>query len=68
MSDRIELGVSTTGDVAASFDAFRDHVAGETLAVELTVAPLDGDAFRHDVDVDGQTVRISLRKASTPSA
>ena len=68
VSDRIELGVSATGDVASAFDAFRDHVASETLAVELAVAPLDGDAFRHDVNVDGQTVGISLRKASSPSA
>jgi isoleucyl-tRNA synthetase len=68
VSDRIELGVSATGDVAASFDAFRDHVVGETLAVVVADAPLDGDAFRQDVDVDGQTVSISLRKASIPSA
>ena len=68
MSDRIELGVSATSDVAASFDAFRDYVAGETLAVNVTDAPLDGDAFRLEVEIDGQTVDISLRKASTPSA
>ena len=68
VSDRIELGVSATSDVAASFDAFRDYVAGETLAVNVVDAPLDGDAFRLEVEIDGQSVGISLRKASTPSA
>jgi isoleucyl-tRNA synthetase len=68
VSDRIELGVSATGDVAASFDAFRDHVVGETLATVVADAPLDGDAFRHDVDIDGQAVGISLRKVSSPNA
>jgi isoleucyl-tRNA synthetase len=68
VSDRIELGVSATGDVAASFDAFRDYVVGETLAVHGADAPLDGEGFRHEVEIDGQTVGISLRKASTPSA
>jgi len=68
VSDRIELGVSATSDVAAAFDAFRDYVAGETLAVKVADAPLDGDAFRLEVDIDGQSVGISLRKASTPSA
>jgi isoleucyl-tRNA synthetase len=68
VSDRIELGVSATGDVAASFDAFRDYVVGETLAVHGADAPLDGEGFRQEVEIDGQTVGISLRKASTPSA
>ena len=68
VSDRIELGVSAMGDVAASFDAFRDYVAGETLAIEAADAPLDGDAFRQDVDIDGQSVGISLRRTSSSSA
>jgi hypothetical protein len=68
VSDRIELGLSAAGDVAASFDAFRDHVLGETLAIVVADAPLDGDAFRHDVDIDGQAVGISLRKVSSPNA
>ena len=67
VSDRIELGLSAAGDVAASFDAFRDHVVGETLATVVTNAPLDGDAYRHEVDVDGQRVGISLRRASNPN-
>jgi hypothetical protein len=43
-------------------------VVGETLAIVVADAPLDGDAFRHDVDIDGQAVGISLRKVSSPNA
>ena len=68
VSDRIDLAVSATGDVAASIAAFRDYVAGETLAVALDVGTLDGDAFRHEVDIDGAAVAITLRKAAPPSA
>ena len=66
VSDRIELGVSATGEVAASFDAFRDYVVGETLAIEVADAPLDGDAFRHGGGDRRLAVRISLRKAARP--
>ena len=68
VSDRIDLAVSATGDVAASIAAFRDYVAGETLAVALDVGTLDGDAFRHEVEIDGGAVAITLRKAAPPSA
>jgi isoleucyl-tRNA synthetase len=68
VGDRIELGLSATVDVAAALDAFRDYVMGETLAVILVEGGLDAEAFRHEVEIDGQAVGISLRKASTPSA
>jgi isoleucyl-tRNA synthetase len=68
VSDRIELAVAATGDVVASFDAFHEYVAGETLAVALDSGTLEGDAFHHEVDIDGETVSISLRKAESPSA
>jgi isoleucyl-tRNA synthetase len=67
VSDRIELAVAATGDVAESFDAFRGYVAGETLAVSLDRGTLDGEAFRHEVEIDGGTVSISLRRAGTTS-
>jgi isoleucyl-tRNA synthetase len=68
VSDRIALAVAATGNVAASLETFREYVAGETLAVSLDGGTLDGDAFHHRVDIDGETVSISLRRADTPSA
>jgi isoleucyl-tRNA synthetase len=68
VSDRIELAVAAAGDVAIAVDAFRGYVMGETLAVALDGGTLDGDAFHHEVVVDGETVAITLRKAGRPSA
>ncbi len=68
VSDRIDLAVSATGDLAASIAAFRDYVAGETLAVALDVGTLDGDAFSHEVEIDGGAVAITLRKAAPTSS
>ncbi len=68
VSDRIALAVQASGDMAASLDAFHTYVAGETLAIALDRGTLHGDAFHHEVDIDGGTVSISLRRAETPSA
>ncbi|MGZ5296033.1 MAG: isoleucine--tRNA ligase [Actinomycetota bacterium] len=68
VSDRISLAVAATGDVAVSLDVFREYVAGETLAVSLEGGTLDDDTFHHEVDIDGGTVSISLRRAEIPSA
>jgi isoleucyl-tRNA synthetase len=65
VSERIELAVAATGDMNASLDAFREYVAGETLAITLDSGTLDGDAFHHDVDIDGATVSISLRRPAS---
>ncbi len=67
VSDRIVAAVSATGEVAASLEAFRGYVAGETLCVGLDDGTLDGDAFHHDVEIDGMAVSISLRKAESPT-
>ena len=68
VSDRIDLAVSATGVVAGSIAAFRDYVAGETLAVALDVGTLDGDAYRHEVEIDGGAVAITLRKVAPRSS
>ena len=60
VSDRIVLGVATTGPV---LDALREHaaaIAGETLAVEL-VEIADGDA--PTVEVGSTPVRLEIRRA-----
>jgi isoleucyl-tRNA synthetase len=68
VTDRIELGVEVSGDVAGAFLAHRDFIAGETLTVELVDGPLAGEAFRQEAAIDGSAVVLSLRKASGPSS
>jgi isoleucyl-tRNA synthetase len=63
VSDRIVLGISAGGRIAEALAEHRATVAGETLAIELTDRTFDGGSFRQDLNVDGETVAISLRKA-----
>ena len=62
VEDRIELAVGAEGEVAEAVEAHRDHLLGETLAVELHGAP-QGDGAETRVELDGQEVRLWLRPA-----
>jgi isoleucyl-tRNA synthetase len=62
ISDRIRLVVDAPDPIRAAVDAWREHVAGETLATELTLGPV-GDGLASDTaDIDGQAVTIGLQK------
>jgi isoleucyl-tRNA synthetase len=60
VTDRIELGVETSGEPADALDAHRDEIAAETLAT-MTTGGLEG--FRLDGMLDGTPVIVNLRKA-----
>jgi isoleucyl-tRNA synthetase len=62
VTDRIALGVESSGEVAAALDEHRSYVTGETLAVELVTGSIP-DGFRRDGVVAGTAVSISLRRA-----
>jgi isoleucyl-tRNA synthetase len=68
VSDRIVLGISASARIAEALDAHRTTVADETLAVDLADRVLDGDVFRQDLELDGEPVAISLRKADDLNA
>ncbi|HVH53073.1 MAG TPA: DUF5915 domain-containing protein, partial [Actinomycetota bacterium] len=63
ITDRIELGIQTTGDLARALAAHRDEIAGETLATGLTDEMVTGAVVRQEASIDGRAVTISLRKA-----
>jgi isoleucyl-tRNA synthetase len=63
VSDRIALGLETSGEAAEAFAAHRDVVAGETLAVQVDDVVTEADAFRQEAQVDGIPVVISVRRA-----
>jgi isoleucyl-tRNA synthetase len=65
ITDRIELAIDTSGDVAAALDAHRVEIAGETLAVAIGSEYADG--FRQEASLDGTPVRVTLRKAAEGS-
>jgi isoleucyl-tRNA synthetase len=63
VSDRIKLTVGADGVVADAVRAHADFVAGETLAVELTVVPFDSIEAPAQPAGDGGSVRVSVAVA-----
>ncbi len=67
MEDRIVLYLHTDADkLKKAIAAHRDYIASETLVGEWSDRPLGEGAYRADVKVDGQALRIELRKVATP--
>jgi isoleucyl-tRNA synthetase len=65
MEDRIELHLDTSsGKLKQAIDAHKDYIAGETLATIWATVPLNGEAHRAEVTIDGQPLTIALRKVS----
>jgi isoleucyl-tRNA synthetase len=67
VSDRVDLGIQASGEIADSLAVHRDLVAGETLAVTIGDDLLP-DGFRQDADIDGTPVLITVRKSTTNAA
>ncbi len=61
VSDRIQLGVEAGADVSEALALHRDIVARETLAVDVLHGDVDGPAT--ETEIDGERVRISVRRA-----
>jgi isoleucyl-tRNA synthetase len=65
VSDRIELAVEASGEVAGALAAHRDYLMGETLAVELREGAAASERAEGGtvatVDLDGEPVRLWLR-------
>ncbi|HZP90473.1 MAG TPA: isoleucine--tRNA ligase, partial [Actinomycetota bacterium] len=62
VSDRIELGLEVSGEVAEALRAHRAYVMGETLATTLLEGIVAG-GHREEARVDGLPVVVSLRRA-----
>jgi isoleucyl-tRNA synthetase len=66
VSDRITLAIFGDDSVATAAGTYRDYIATETLAVDVTIAVTPPAAWTdavQDVDLDGTAVRIGLRRA-----
>ena len=64
ISDRIHLMVDAGADLTAALEAWREYVAGETLALSLVLGPLADDmTFRMTDEIEGQGATIGLRRA-----
>jgi isoleucyl-tRNA synthetase len=63
VGDRIVLGLAAEGELAAAIDDHAEVVAAETLATELRLDDVDSATAREDADVDGASLRVTLRRA-----
>jgi isoleucyl-tRNA synthetase len=66
VSDRIALGVFGNADVLRALEAHADYVASETLAVSVSAGDQEDEVWQgvvQQVDLDGLSVRIGLRRA-----
>jgi isoleucyl-tRNA synthetase len=65
MEDRIELYLGAESEkLRQAIEACQAYIASQTLAIRWSSQPLDGEAHRTTVRVDGQPLTIELRKAS----
>jgi isoleucyl-tRNA synthetase len=63
MDDRIALYLSTeSAPLRQAIDAEQVYIREETLAAEWATCPIDGDAYKTTVKIDGQPLVIELRK------
>ncbi|HEX6231156.1 MAG TPA: isoleucine--tRNA ligase [Actinomycetota bacterium] len=63
VSDRIVLGVESSGAPAEALAQHRDYVAGETLATTIQETAVADPSHRATSEVEGASVTITLRRA-----
>ena len=68
VEDRIELRLDGDPTLIAAAEAHRDHLAGETLAVELTLTPgaesaVEAMDYSEQAEIDGLPLSIGLRRS-----
>jgi isoleucyl-tRNA synthetase len=66
VSDRIHLAIDGARDIVGAIREYRDHVAGETLAREVTIGEDAGREYSATqvLDLDGLELRIALTRVS----
>jgi isoleucyl-tRNA synthetase len=65
MEDRIRLHLRTESSAVREAIAAHEHyIRGETLAIEITGQPVDGDAHKAEINLQGERLTIALAKAA----
>jgi isoleucyl-tRNA synthetase len=64
VEDRIALFYEGDGLLKDSLERWRDYIAAETLAIQVTRGAAPEGAFGKSFDVEGQALRISVMKAT----
>ncbi|HYM49623.1 MAG TPA: isoleucine--tRNA ligase [Candidatus Limnocylindrales bacterium] len=64
VEDRIAIAYDGDGLMAQALERWRDYIAAETLAVEVTRGAGVAGGFEKTFSADGESLRISIRKAA----
>ncbi len=64
VSDSIQLGIETSGEVLEAVKAHTQTIQNEVLAKELSLTPLTNASYTESADIEGTAITLSLRKAS----
>ncbi len=62
VSDTIALTLAADGTLATALREHRDAIASEVLASDLTLGPAEADAYVEEHDVEGERLRLGLRR------
>jgi isoleucyl-tRNA synthetase len=63
LDDRIVTAYQVEGELADAIEAWSDHIAAETLSVELRAGPAEKDAAVGEDKVNDHALKLSVRKA-----
>jgi isoleucyl-tRNA synthetase len=63
VSDRIVLGLETTGEVAGALETHAAYVRAEALVTDLMTTAVPQASFRQDAQIEGSAVTLTLRRA-----
>jgi isoleucyl-tRNA synthetase len=65
VSDRIRLALELPADWRGAAEQFRDYIAEQTLATELTLGtpPADAGFSSHRTEMSGESLQVALRRA-----
>ncbi len=65
VSDRVALAFDGDPELVAAAQTHEHYIAGETLAVEVSIRRCPADAGQ-SVWIDGRELRVGLQRASEP--
>jgi isoleucyl-tRNA synthetase len=69
MEDRIRLYLETqSATVREAIEAHEQYIRGETLAVEFAKEPVDGNAHKAEISLQGDRLTIELAKTAWASS
>jgi len=63
LDDRIVTTYQAAGELAEAIEAWKDYIAAETLSVELIASSPNEEATTSEDQVDGHTLKLSVRKS-----